>query len=141
MAADLGDRVKVHGPLSHETLARLMRKSHLFVLPSFFEGLPLVLMEALSSGCRILTTALPGTRELFEKARSGMVDLLELPTLETVDTPFKKDMPALEQALANALEISITKADQNRQPAPSQIKALTCGYTWEKRFFQNGNDL
>jgi len=136
LAADLGSRVKVHGPLSHESLARLMRKAHLFVLPSFFEGLPLVLMEALSSGCRILTTALPGTREIFEDTRSVMVDLIELPTLETVDTPFQKDIPILEQTLAHALEINITKADQNRQPDLAQVNALTCTYTWESVFFK-----
>lgn len=134
LAAELGSRVKVHGPLSHESLARLMRRSHLFVLPSFFEGLPLVLMEALSSGCRILTTALPGTREIFEETKSGMVDLLELPTLKTVDTPFPKDMPALKKALAHALEISITKADQNRQPDLAQVNKLASAYTWEGVF-------
>ncbi|MCG8550306.1 MAG: glycosyltransferase family 4 protein [Desulfobacterales bacterium] len=134
LAAALGGRVKVHGPLPHETLARLMRKSHLFVLPSFFEGLPLVLMEALSSGCRILTTALPGTRELFEQARSGMVDLLELPSLETIDTPFEKDMPALEQALVHALETSIRKAHTNRQPDIAQVYALTYNFTWKRIF-------
>jgi glycosyltransferase involved in cell wall biosynthesis len=134
LAADLDSWVKVHGPLSHESLARLVRKAHLFVLPSFFEGLPLVLMEALSSGCRILTTALPGTREIFEETRSGMVDLLELPALETVDTPFQKDIPALEQTLAHALEINITKADQNRQPDLSQVNRLTATYTWEGVF-------
>lgn len=134
LAVNLGDRVKVHGPLSHDRLARLMRQSHLFVLPSFFEGLPLVLMEALSSGCRILTTALPGTREIFEKTRSDMVDLLELPRLETVDTPFQKDLPALEQALAHALEKSMAKADQNRQPDLDKIHQLTRAYTWEGVF-------
>ncbi|WP_020587625.1 glycosyltransferase family 4 protein [Desulfobacter curvatus] len=134
LAPDLGGRVTVHGPLSHESLARLLRGAHLFVLPSFFEGLPLVLMEALSSGCRILTTALPGTREIFEETRSGMVNLLELPALETVDTPFQKDMPALEQALAHALKISITKADQNRQPDLDQVNRITCAYTWEGIF-------
>nr|WP_319392913.1 glycosyltransferase family 4 protein [uncultured Desulfobacter sp.] len=134
LAADLGDRVKVLGPLSHAHLARLMRRSHLFVLPSFFEGLPLVLMEALSSGCRILTTALPGTREIFEQTRSDMVDLLTLPPLETVDTPFQKDMPALEQALANALGKSIAKTDRNRQPDLDQVHKLTRAYTWEGVF-------
>ncbi|WP_321492569.1 glycosyltransferase family 4 protein [uncultured Desulfobacter sp.] len=135
LAADLKGRVKVHGPLPHESLARLMRSAHLFVLPSFFEGLPLVLMEALSCGCRVLTTALPGTREIFEDTLShDMVRLLELPALETVDTPFQRDMPVLEQALAHALEVSITKADKNRQPDLPQINALTGSYTWESVF-------
>ena len=111
-----------------------MRKAHLFVLPSFFEGLPLVLMEALSSGCRILTTALPGTCEIFGQTRSGMVTLLDLPALETVDTPFQKDMPVLEQALAYALETSISQADKHRQPDLDAVRTLTGTYTWESVF-------
>nr|WP_319491134.1 glycosyltransferase family 4 protein [uncultured Desulfobacter sp.] len=134
LAAELGDQVQVHGPLSHDRLARLMRRSHLFVLPSFFEGLPLVLMEALSSGCRILTTALPGTREIFEETRSDMIDLIDLPPLETVDTPYKKNLPALELALAHALEKSIAKTDQNRQPDLGQVHKLTRAYTWDGVF-------
>ncbi|MDP3429866.1 MAG: glycosyltransferase family 4 protein, partial [Desulfomicrobium sp.] len=42
LAAGLGDRVTVHGVLSHEKLGDLMRRCDIFVLPSFFEGLPLV---------------------------------------------------------------------------------------------------
>ena len=91
-------------------------------------------MEALSSGCRVLTTALPGTREIFEETRSGIIDLLELPALKTIDTPFQKNLPVLEQALAHALKISITKTNQNRQPDIAQVNRLTSTYTWESVF-------
>ncbi|WDP85959.1 MAG: glycosyltransferase family 4 protein [Desulfobacter sp.] len=134
LAKSLGDRVIVHGPLPHNDLARLMRQSHLFVLPSFFEGLPLVLMEALSSGCRILTTALPGTREIFGHAQSSMVDFLELPPLKRIDQPFDKDMPALVQTLSNAITNSIKKAKKNRQPDMEQANEISNAYTWEKVF-------
>jgi glycosyltransferase involved in cell wall biosynthesis len=65
LAAGHGQRVTVHGVLSHEKLGALMRRCAVFVLPSFFEGLPLVLLEAMACGCRIVTTDLPGARELF----------------------------------------------------------------------------
>ena len=42
LAATLGDKVRYHGVLSHQELGALMRRSHLFILPSFFEGVPLV---------------------------------------------------------------------------------------------------
>ena len=116
LAKSMGERVVLHGALSHDKLADLMRKSHLFVLPSFFEGLPLVIMEALASGCRILTTALPGTREILRDVQSNMVNLMELPPLKSVDTPFERDMPLLEQRLSDALELSIGKILANRQP-------------------------
>jgi glycosyltransferase involved in cell wall biosynthesis len=65
LAAALGDRVRVHGPLSQERLAGLLGHAHLFVLPSLFEGLPLVLIEALACGCRLVCTGLPGALELL----------------------------------------------------------------------------
>ena len=135
-AARLKERVKVHGPLSHEDLARLMRKSHIFVLPSFFEGLPLVLMEALSSGCRIVTTALPGTCEIFKETCSDLVDLIALPPLETIDTPFQKDKPALVNALSTAIETSIIKAEVNFQPDPEEVRKMSAAFTWENVFLK-----
>ncbi len=134
LAQSLGDQVVVHGPLSHETLSQLMRQSHLFVLPSFFEGLPLVLMEALSSGCRILTTALPGTREILGDVQSDMVDLLDLPPLQTVDTPFESDLPGLEDDLAKALGHSIHKVLADRQPDFSGLDDIIRSCTWENVF-------
>lgn len=134
LAAQLGKKVKVHGPLSHRDLADLMRKSHFFVLPSFFEGLPLVLMEALSSGCRLLTTDLPGACEILGDHLSDMVDLVRLPPLETVDTPFDRDWPALERDLAQALDRAIRKAAACRQPDLAQADNISQAYTWEKVF-------
>jgi len=45
LAEALGDKVTIHGALSHRELADLMRQVHLFVLPSFFEGLPFARVE------------------------------------------------------------------------------------------------
>lgn len=134
LADALGDRVVVHGPLSHDSLARLMKNSHLFVLPSFFEGLPLVIMEALSSGCRILTTALPGTREILGDISSPMVRMIPLPPLETVDTPFSEDMPDLERLLAQAIETSLQAISASRQPDMDWAGEITRAYTWERVF-------
>ena len=40
-----------------------MRRCAVCVLPSFYEGVPLVLVEAAACGCRIVATALPGVIE------------------------------------------------------------------------------
>jgi glycosyltransferase involved in cell wall biosynthesis len=63
----------------------------LFVLSSDFEGYPLVLLEALYSGLRIVSTDCPyGPAEILERGRYG--------TLVRVDDP-----PALEAAMVVAL--------------------------------------
>jgi glycosyltransferase involved in cell wall biosynthesis len=144
------DKVTVHGALSHEELASLMKKSHLFILPSFFEGLPLVLMEALACGCRVITTSLPGTCEvlgscdstLLASSDSGisgnsnnnMVTLVELPKLETVDKPYIRDLEELETRLCEHIINSIKDLLKNPEPNQKQIKILTQNYTWSRVF-------
>ena len=44
------------GSLQQEALAEVFRQSDVFALPSFFEGLPLVTMEAMACGCIVVGT-------------------------------------------------------------------------------------
>lgn len=136
LAAGLGDRVTVHGVLSHEKLGDLMRRCDIFVLPSFFEGLPLVLLEAMACGCFIVTTDLPGARELFATPHPHMVRMVELPGLETVDRPYKADEPLLETRLTAALEESIADVMNGVQPDEEYIRKITDPFTWEKIFLR-----
>ncbi|MCF8045834.1 MAG: glycosyltransferase family 4 protein [Desulfarculaceae bacterium] len=134
LAGELGNRVVVHGSLSHEKLAALMKTSHIFVLPSFFEGLPLVLMEALACGCRIVTTSLEGTREVLGGADSRLASMVDLPPLQTVDVPFEKDRDLLEDKLADAVKEMTKQVRENPCPDQKRISAITAPYTWEKVF-------
>lgn len=134
LASAFGSKVVYHGPLSHEDLGTLMRKSHIFVLPSFFEGLPLVLMEALACGCRIITTALPGAEEILGTDETLMVKLIELPKLETIDTPYEKDKILLENRLARILRQTIEEVMENVEPDMDYTFSTTGSYTWKKIF-------
>ncbi|MCG8618860.1 MAG: glycosyltransferase family 4 protein [Desulfobacterales bacterium] len=134
MAADLGDKAVYHGTLSHQELAELMRRSHLFVLPSFFEGVPLVLMEALACGCRILATDLPGTKEILSPPDNDLVTFINLPPLESIDAPFQADEPILEQRLSEALSILIRNIMDRPAPEFPAIDERTRPHTWTKVF-------
>lgn len=134
LAASLGERVTVHGVLSHEKLGGLMRRCDIFALPSFFEGLPLVLLEAMACGCRIVTTDLPGARELFAESHPSMVRLVELPALETVDRPYTTDEPLLEQRLAEALEASMADVLNGIELDQDYVRKITGPFTWEGIF-------
>ena len=111
-----------------------MRQAHIFILPSFFEGLPLVLMEALASGCKIITTSLPGTREVLGNLRTSMVEMVELPQLKTIDSPFEKDMDHLKERLAKVIEEVVKKTIESRQPDMATALKITEKYTWDKVF-------
>lgn len=55
-----------------ETLAEIAR-SDLLVLPSFMEGLPIVLMEAMAVGVPVIASRVAGIPELVEDGASGLL--------------------------------------------------------------------
>jgi glycosyltransferase involved in cell wall biosynthesis len=134
LAGVLKEKVIYHGALSHDALGNLLRNAHVFVLPSFYEGLPLVLMEALACGCRLVATALPGVKELLADDDNPMVRLLDLPPLQTIDTPYETDIPDLEARLADVLEQTIRKVQSEPDPDWDYACTKTFPYTWEKIF-------
>ncbi|MEN8007655.1 MAG: glycosyltransferase family 4 protein [Candidatus Krumholzibacteriota bacterium] len=92
-----------HGQLDQAALADLMRRCDICVLPSFYEGVPLVLVEAAACGCRIVATALPGVVEQIEPHLGDGLNLVPLPRLEGVDKPVPEDLPRFVDDLATAL--------------------------------------
>jgi alpha-maltose-1-phosphate synthase len=134
LAEELEIPVRFHGNLSQTELAALMRTSHIFILPSFYEGLPLVLLEALASGCRIITTTLPGSRELLKNVRRDVVRFVNLPPLQTVDRPFPEDWQSLEAQLAEAVRDMVDLALQTPAPTKAEAGELTAFHTWEGVF-------
>lgn len=69
----LQEVVRFTGYLSQQEVAGELAQADLFVLPSFSEGLPVVLMEAMATGLPVLTTGIAGVPELVEEGVTGRV--------------------------------------------------------------------
>ena len=67
----LSQGIRFLGAVPHDQLISLMSTSELFCLPSRGEGWPLVLVEALSSGCPVVATDIGGIRELINRKELG----------------------------------------------------------------------
>lgn len=67
------DRVELCGSVGQDSLPSHYRWADAFCLPSFQEGLPVVLMEAQASGLPVVTTAIAGIPELVRDGRNGVV--------------------------------------------------------------------
>lgn len=72
-AAPLGSAVTFTGYLSQDEVAQAMQAADICVLPSFAEGVPVVLMEALASGKPVIATQVAGVGELVEEGKSGFL--------------------------------------------------------------------
>jgi glycosyltransferase involved in cell wall biosynthesis len=90
----LSDRVQFLGFLDEDEIIHQLQVSDLFVLPSFVEGLPVSLMEAMAIGVPVIATNIAGTSELVEDGRTGLLV-----------------RPSDSQALADAIVRMITDYD------------------------------
>jgi glycosyltransferase involved in cell wall biosynthesis len=128
----MAPRVVLHGQLAQPELAELMRGSAACVLPSFYEGLPLVLVEGLACGCRLVATALPGVVRYLAQHVGDALETVPLPRLEGPDTPVADDLPAFVDALAAAIERTL-----NRPPLDADDESLSSAlahFTWKSVF-------
>lgn len=93
--------IKFLGKVKQNELAEILRKTHIFMLPSFFEGLPLVVIEALASGCTVITTDIPGVSEWIGEYinTSGKIKYINLPEMRKIAEPFENELPEFEKSL------------------------------------------
>ena len=93
------------GVVSQEDLIRVYREAEVFVLPSFSEGLPLVVLEALACGCKVVLTDLPGLRDWLARSAPGApVVFVDAPVDAATGLPNEGDFPRFERELARAIE-------------------------------------
>ncbi|UPV76637.1 glycosyltransferase (plasmid) [Halorussus limi] len=71
-ASELNCEDSVHFAGVRDDIPRILSTFDVFVFPSYFEGLPGALIEAMASGLPIVTTPVDGNRELVENYRHGV---------------------------------------------------------------------
>lgn len=98
------------GKLPQEELAKEYRGAEVFVLPSFFEGLPLVVIEALACGCKVVMTDLPGIRPWIQReVPDAPIIYVAPPEMKNTDEPLEGSLPAFERRLSSALCESLSE--------------------------------
>jgi UDP-glucose:(heptosyl)LPS alpha-1,3-glucosyltransferase len=54
-------------------MAALYARSHAIVHPTFYDPFPRVIVEAMASGCAVITTARCGAAEIVTNGREGLI--------------------------------------------------------------------
>lgn len=114
--------VQFLGRLSHQELAKALNVSDIFILPSFFEGLPLVIIEAMACGLHVVCTDLPGIRPWMDAALpEHCVTFVKPPKMRNADEPLEEELLMFEKELAEA----ILAAKDKTFPKVSDIQKLS----------------
>lgn len=67
------EKVKVLGWLENEALSEIYQSARVFALPSYNEGLPIALLEAMAYGIPVVTTPVGGIPELVRDGENGFL--------------------------------------------------------------------
>ncbi len=136
LAQALGDRVTIAGAMRQDDFAAALATAHLFVLPSLYEGLPLVLIEALASGCVCLATDLPGVRDIRRTFGSDWVRLIPRPPIEGSDAIAAGSEARFVGDIARCIRATLRELTARRHPPESfeRLSKQLKGATWRAVF-------
>ncbi|MBU3145614.1 glycosyltransferase family 4 protein [Clostridium sp. CF012] len=127
-----GFNIHVLGAIHQKELGHLFRSCDILVLPSFYEGLSLVLIEAMACGLKVVVTDLPGVREWMGSSinNSGIIEYSSLPRLKDIDIPVEEDIPKFERNLSSA----INKQIENKLVISEELKSAINKKSWKSAF-------
>lgn len=112
----LQDRVEFYGQINNkQKLAEVYRGALVYVQPSWYEGLPVTILEAAASGVPVIATSVSGNVEVIESGENGMLVPARAPS-------------ELAKAIAQLSE----QPDQRRKFANAGLEVVHGRFTWDK---------
>ena len=111
--AGLGARLHAPGRLPHEAIAGCMQAADLLLLPSWAEGMPNVVLEAMSTGLPCLVTPAGGVTEAVQDGYNGRV------------VPLRD-----ARALASALADLAGSAAARRELGEAALRTARTRFSW-----------
>ncbi|HEY6870637.1 MAG TPA: glycosyltransferase, partial [Novosphingobium sp.] len=108
LAAQLGvaNRVRFLGAIPHGDLPRVLSAADVFVLPTESEGLANAWVEALACGVPVVTTPIPGARELLTDPAWGRFAGRDAAGIAAAVRTILADPPAREDVVRGAAAFS-----------------------------------
>ena len=107
--------VELLGFLSDEELKQKYLEADVFLLPTLFEGMPTVVLEAMSFGLPVIVSDVGGTSELINQETGYLIQ--------------RNDAAAVCDALK---DFSLLKSDKKKILGENSRKKVAEGFTWKK---------
>lgn len=127
-------KIRIYNAVDQVHLGEIMRHKDVFILPSYFEGLGLIAVEALGSGLRVVATEIEGLIEfLGEKINSSeIIEYIKMPTIYDTDKAVEEEKPAFIKRIVEALELMIGRTRENREIPVDLLEEIE-RHSWKKK--------
>jgi len=110
----LAKQFKFLGFVTREELIKLYQNATLYVLPSHYEGLPTVLLEAMSCGLPVIATAVSGNLDVITHGKNGIL------------VP-----PKSPEKIAEAISLLLEDEQIRKKLGENARKTIEEKYTWD----------
>ncbi len=122
------------GELNQVEVGDLFRKSDIFLMPSYSEGLSLVTIEAIASGNLIVSSRIEGLINYLGEDinNSGIIKYIESPKFEKVDI-YSKELLIYEEEFKDNIEMQLSNIE-NRELVYRSVEANILELSWNKIF-------
>lgn len=127
----LSDKVKLYGYMSKKEISDLFRSCDIFIMPSFYEGLSLVTIEAIACGLKVVMNELENFIDFVgdDIVKSRNIEFVKMPKLYDTDKIEKNDVEDYIQRLSIGLENQINNLYNNNFERDFTIKITK--FSWE----------
>lgn len=127
-------KIRIYNAVDQVHLGEIMRHKDVFILPSYFEGLGLIAVEALGSGLRVVATEIEGLIEfLGEKINSSeIIEYIKMPTIYDTDKAVEEEKPTFVNRIVEALELMIERTRENRKIPVDLLEEIE-RHSWKKK--------
>ncbi|MGX7108109.1 glycosyltransferase family 4 protein [Facklamia miroungae] len=114
-------------------LAEWMKNSDVFILPSYYEGLATICLEAMACGLRLVVSELEPLKNFIkpEINQSGIIEYVPLPTIIDQDQAHEKDIPLFIHQLTQAISLQIERVLNGEIIDPSIFDKIH-SYSWQQ---------
>ena len=126
--------INIYNAMDQVHLGEIMREKDIFILPSYFEGLGLIAVEALGSGLRVVATEIEGLIEfLGDKINnSDIIEYIAMPTIYDTDKAVEAEKPAFIERIVDALELMIKRTRKQRE-IPKELMEEIKRHSWKSK--------
>ena len=102
---NLSQKVERIGQISHNRVAGYLNELKLFILPSYSEGLPTTVLEAMACGTIVLATPVGGVPDLIKDGETGFIMETNSPECIAENVMRALEHPDLDEIMKNARKL------------------------------------